>query len=143
LVQDVAMFRASVAYPVEAEAFDFDYFRSRHAPMFAELLGDKCRRFEVHRALSTPGARPPPLMAAAYFWVTSPEPFGAMLTDHGAAIYEDIARIQPDAASARVGRGDLSEAHPPVIGEPSGLDCLAGGGSARAAGMRPACRALR
>jgi uncharacterized protein (TIGR02118 family) len=85
-----AMFCASVAYPLDAENFDFDYFKSRHAPMFARLLGGNCARFEVHRGLATPGAPPPPFLAAAYFWVTSPQAFGETLTEHGAAIYDDI-----------------------------------------------------
>lgn len=87
------MYCASVAYPLEAERFDFEYFRDQHAPMFARLLGDNCVRFEVHRALATPGAPPPPFIAAGYFWVTSPEAFGATLAQHGPAIYADIANF--------------------------------------------------
>lgn len=89
----VFMYCASVVYPTEAENFDFEYFHSRHAPMFAKLLGENCVRFEVHRALATPGAPPPPFAAAAYFWVTSPESFGATLAEHGPTIYADIANF--------------------------------------------------
>jgi hypothetical protein len=52
----------------------------------------------VHRALATPGAPPRPFVAAAYFWVTSAEAFGATLAENGAELYEDIAsfsRTQP------------------------------------------------
>ena len=87
------MFCASVAYPIDSEGFDFEYFRDRHAPMFAELLGDNCQRFEVHRGLATPGAPPPPFAAAAYFWVTSADDFGAALAQHAAEIYGDIANF--------------------------------------------------
>lgn len=87
------MFCASVAYPLDAIDFDFGYFHDRHAPMFAELLGDNCQRFEVHRGLAAPGAPPPPFVAAAYFWVTSAEQFGATLAQHGAEIYGDIANF--------------------------------------------------
>lgn len=87
------MFCASVAYPLDAESFDFHYFRDRHAPMFAGLLGENCQRFEVHRGLATPGAPPPPFVAAAYFWVTSAEAFGATLAANGATIYADIANF--------------------------------------------------
>lgn len=87
------MFCASVAYPTDAEGFDFEYFRGSHAPMFARLLGENCVRFEIHRGLATPGAPPPPFAAAAYFWVTSAEAFGAALGEHGQAIYADIARF--------------------------------------------------
>lgn len=54
------MFCASVVYPFDSESFDFEYFRSRHVPMFTEFLGENCQRFEVHRGLATPGAPPPP-----------------------------------------------------------------------------------
>jgi uncharacterized protein (TIGR02118 family) len=99
------MFCASVAYPPDAEGFDFDYFRDRHAPLFAELLGDNCVRYEVHRGLAAPGAPPPPFVTAAYFWVTSPEAFGAMIGQHATALYTDIAnfsRTQPVRGWAEV-----------------------------------------
>lgn len=99
------MYCASVAYPVDAEGFDLDYFSNSHAPMFANLLGDNCVRFEVHRGLAAPGAPPPPFVAAAYFWVSSAEAFGAALAEHGPAIYADIAkfsRTQPVRGWAEV-----------------------------------------
>jgi uncharacterized protein (TIGR02118 family) len=87
------MFCASVAYPADAEGFDFEYFRDRHAPLFARMLGENCKRFEVHRGLATPGAPPPPFIAAAYFWVESADAFGAALAEHGPSIYADIANF--------------------------------------------------
>jgi uncharacterized protein (TIGR02118 family) len=87
------VFCASVAYPMDVDDFDFDYFRARHAPMFARLLGANCERFEVHRGLAVPGAPPPPFRAAAYFWVVSAEAFAAALAEHGAEIYGDIANF--------------------------------------------------
>jgi uncharacterized protein (TIGR02118 family) len=87
------LFCASVAYPPDSVGFDFEYFRSRHAPMFADLLGENCQRFEVHRGLAAPGAPPPPFVAAAYFWVTSAPAFGASLAEHADAIYGDIANF--------------------------------------------------
>lgn len=99
------MYCASVVYPPDSEGFDFDYFRDRHAPMFADLLGENCVRFEVHRGLGIPGAPPPPFVAAAYFWVTSADDFGATLAAHGEAIYTDIqkfSRTQPIRGWAEV-----------------------------------------
>jgi uncharacterized protein (TIGR02118 family) len=87
------MFCASVTYPIDAENFDVDYFATTHAPMFARLLGDNCVRFEVHRALSPPGAPVATFVAAAYFWVTSAEGFGATLNEHGDKIYSDISNF--------------------------------------------------
>jgi uncharacterized protein (TIGR02118 family) len=99
------MFCASVVYPLDSEGFDFEYFRSRHAPMFAALLGENCQRFEVHRALVMPGAPPPPFVGAAYFWVTSAEAFGAALAQHAEEIYGDIphfSQTQPVRGWAEV-----------------------------------------
>ena len=99
------MFCASVAYPTDAEGFDFAYFRDRHAPLFARLLGANCERFEVHRGLATPGAPPPPFVAAAYFWVSSAEEFGVTLSRHGEEIYADLlnfSRCQPVRGWAEV-----------------------------------------
>jgi uncharacterized protein (TIGR02118 family) len=103
--QDGNMFCASIAYPLNSKGFDFEYFRSRHAPMFAELLGENCQRFEVHRGLATPSAPPPPFAAAAYFWVTSPEAFGVALAQHAEKIYSDIpnfSQTQPVRGWAEV-----------------------------------------
>jgi hypothetical protein len=61
--------------------------------MFAARLGANCARFEVHRALSTPGAPTPPFAAAAYFWVSSPEEFGVALAEHAEEVYADIAKF--------------------------------------------------
>ncbi len=91
------MFCASIAYPPEAEGFDFGYFRDRHVPRFAQLLGDACVRYEVHRGLSAPGAPPPPFVAAAYLWVSSAEVFGATLAEHAAELYADIANFSGTA----------------------------------------------
>ena len=99
------MFCASVAYPLDSVEFDFEYLRDQHAPMFAGLLGENCVRFEVHRGLASPGAPPPPFIAAAYFWVSSAESFGATLSEHGPAIYGDIvnfSQTQPVRGWAQV-----------------------------------------
>lgn len=87
------LYCASVVYPHNAVGFDFDYFRSRHVQMFAEMLGDNCQRFEVHSPIATPDAPPPSFIAAAYFWVSSPERFGAALQQHGERLYADIVNF--------------------------------------------------
>ena len=87
------MFCASGVYPTGVDGFDIEYFLTKHAPMFAEMLGDNCVRWEVHRALASPGAPPPPFTAAAYFWIEDAERFGATLAEHGETIYQDIARF--------------------------------------------------
>jgi len=85
------MFCASVAYPIQqGGTFDFEYFATRHVPMFARFLGENCVRFEIHRNLSSPNAPAPHFLGAAYFWVKSSEQFGAALAQYGEEIYADI-----------------------------------------------------
>jgi len=84
------MYCASVVYPPDAVGFDFEYFKVHHAPMFAKLLGDNRQRFEVHGPIATPQPPPPPFIAAAYFWVSSPEQFGVALQQHSEQLYADI-----------------------------------------------------
>lgn len=93
--QGAAVFCASVVYPT-GPGFDADYFATRHAPRFAQMLGENCVRWEVHRGLAAPGAPPPPFAAAAYFWVRSGEEFGAALAAHGDEIYADIENFSPE-----------------------------------------------
>lgn len=90
------MFCASVTYSAGADRFDIDYFAGTHAPRFAAMLGENCIKWEVHRALATPGAPAPPFAAAAYFWVESAEQFGAQLVAHGPEIYADIANFSSE-----------------------------------------------
>ncbi len=72
----IPTFCASVVYPADAVGFDFEYFATIHAPMFAGILGTNCERFEVHRPLASPGAPQPLVAGAAYFWVRDPQAFG-------------------------------------------------------------------
>jgi uncharacterized protein (TIGR02118 family) len=100
------MYCAAVVYARDPEGrFDLDYFADKHAPMFANRLGDNCRRYEVHIALETPGAPTPDFVAAAYFWVESAAEFGAALASHGPEIYGDIPNFsdrQPSRSWAEV-----------------------------------------
>lgn len=85
------MFCASVAYPItENGTFDFEYFATKHVPMFVRYLGDNCLKFEIHKNLEQPGAPKPLYICSAHFWVKSGEEFGKTLARHGKEIYGDI-----------------------------------------------------
>ena len=73
--------------------FNFEYFATKHVPLFAHLLGDNCIRYEVQKSLEQPGAPKPTYICIAYFWVKSGEAFGATLAQHGKEIYSDIANF--------------------------------------------------
>jgi uncharacterized protein (TIGR02118 family) len=98
----IPTFCASVVYPADAVGFDFEYFATIHAPMFAGILGTNCERFEVHRPLASPSAPQPPFACAAYFWVRDPQAFGAALAEYGDRMYADIANFSQVAAGSWV-----------------------------------------
>jgi uncharacterized protein (TIGR02118 family) len=76
------MFCATVLYPnKEGSSFDFEYYAGTLAPMFANILGDNCVKFEVRRGLVTPGSPAPHCICIASFWVKSDEEFGTSLAD--------------------------------------------------------------
>jgi uncharacterized protein (TIGR02118 family) len=108
------VFCASVTYPLDARRFDGEYFATRHAPMFAALLGDNCVRWEVHRPVRSLGAPEPTFLAAAYFWVRSAERFGRTLAEHGPVIYADVAAVS-DAAPTRAWTEVLPVADQPAL----------------------------
>lgn len=76
------LFCATVLYPWQDGAvFDYELYARTLVPMYAEILGENCVRFEVRKGLTTPGAPAPHFICIASFWVKSKEQFGASLGD--------------------------------------------------------------
>ncbi len=76
------IFCATVLYPYEdGGKFDFDYYAKTLAPMYVNVLGSNCVKFEVRKGLVTPGAPAPHFLCIASYWVKSREQFGASLND--------------------------------------------------------------
>jgi hypothetical protein len=91
------MFCASVVYPADAVGFDFEYFATIHAPMFAGILGTNCERFEVRRPLASPGAPQPPFAAAA----TSGSVIHRRSAQHSLSMATTCMPTSPTSASRR------------------------------------------
>ena len=59
------MIKLSAFYPNgEGKTFDMDYYREKHIPMVAELLGDACKAASVETGLAGLGDNTPPPYAA-------------------------------------------------------------------------------
>ncbi|MEZ5264271.1 MAG: EthD family reductase [Vicinamibacterales bacterium] len=79
------MITVLVLYPkVENATFDMEYYRTRHLPLFASLLGDAC--------LSWGGARVTTGDWLAMGWavITSQDAFDAAMAEHGETIRADV-----------------------------------------------------
>ncbi|WP_199856368.1 EthD family reductase [Lunatibacter salilacus] len=69
------MIKLSALYPKgEGKTFDMDYYRDRHIPMVARLLGDACKAASVETGLAGLGPdTPAPYAACGHLYFDSME----------------------------------------------------------------------
>jgi uncharacterized protein (TIGR02118 family) len=101
------MIKVSVMYPNRPDArFDHDYYRDKHMPMVAQLLGAACRRYSVDKGLGggMPG-QAAPFVAQCHLYFDSVEAFQATFAPHGKAIMADVPNytdLQPQVQVSEV-----------------------------------------
>jgi len=62
----------TVLYPSEGNAsFDFEFYRTRHARLIEDILGDSLHRIEVRRGTPGPDGRPPLYTAVISIWISN------------------------------------------------------------------------
>lgn len=86
------MIKVSVMYPHQAEArFDHAYYREKHMPMVAGLLGEACRGWGVDEGVSggAPGV-PAPYLCIGHLLFDSVEAFQTAFRPHFKAIMADV-----------------------------------------------------
>ena len=86
------MIKVSILYPHKTDVrFDHAYYRERHMPMVAGLLGEACKGWGVEEGISggAPGV-PPPYVCIGHLLFDSVEAFQAAFRPHGKAIMADI-----------------------------------------------------
>jgi len=78
------MIKVSVMYPnKEGVRFDHDYYRDKHMPLLAKILGEACRSYMIDKGLAgrEPGGEPP-FAAACSVYCESVEAVRAALAAH-------------------------------------------------------------
>jgi uncharacterized protein (TIGR02118 family) len=94
------MIKLSVMYPNgEGKTFDMDYYKNKHIPMVAGLLGDAVKGATVEAGLGSvePGSTAP-YAAMGNLYFESMETFGSSFGPHAAEIMADTpnyTNIQP------------------------------------------------
>ena len=86
------MIKFNVLYPQsEGARFDHDYYREKHMPMVARLLGSACLSYSIDKGLAggTPGA-PSPFFASCSVVCDSVQSLQQALAPHGREIMADI-----------------------------------------------------
>jgi len=82
--KETSLFCATALYPNEKGAsFDFEHYSKALIPLYLEILGDNCVKYEIRRGLAAPGTPAPPFICIANFWVKSMEKFGASMATPG------------------------------------------------------------
>jgi uncharacterized protein (TIGR02118 family) len=60
----------SVFYPAkDNEAFDFDFYRNRHAPLIKDILGPSLHKIEVRKGTTGPDGAEPTFIAVISIWI--------------------------------------------------------------------------
>ena len=60
----------TVLYPAkDNDAFDFEFYRNRHAPLIKEIMGPSLHRFELRKGTGTPDGQPPTYIAVISIWI--------------------------------------------------------------------------
>ncbi len=88
---DEGMVKVTLLYPGgEGKTFDMDYYKNKHMPMVAELMGDAMKKVTIDEGISgrTP-EDPIPYMAIGYLWFDK-------LEDYQNAIGPAIGQILAD-----------------------------------------------
>ncbi len=86
------MIKFNVLYPhAQGQRFDHDYYRSRHMPLVARLLGSACLSYTLDKGLAggAPGAAPP-YVAGCSVLCDSVESLQRALGPHVAEIMADL-----------------------------------------------------
>lgn len=86
------MIKISILYPNKPDArFDHAYYRDKHMPMVAGLMGDLVKGWGVDQGLSggAPGV-PAPYIAIGYLLFDSIQAFQEAFRPHGKAIGADL-----------------------------------------------------
>ena len=101
------MIKLSAFYPNgEGKTFDMDYYRDKHVPMVAELLGDACKAASVEAGLAGLGDdTPAPYAACGHLYFDSmadlQNSFGANI-DQIVGDVPNFTNIQPEVQIGEV-----------------------------------------
>jgi uncharacterized protein (TIGR02118 family) len=81
----------TVLYPSGPDIkFDFDYYKTKHAPLIRRLYGKGIARIELRRGVATQDNSPLPYVAVINIWIGSQKAFDAAAAKHAAELIADV-----------------------------------------------------
>ena len=97
---DQGLVKVTILYPnAEGKTFDMDYYKTKHMPMVAELLGEAMTHYKIDKGIAGRSAEEPiPYLAVGYLYFESLEAYQTAFGPHAEKIVGDIpnyTNIQP------------------------------------------------
>jgi len=88
----------TIVYPrKDGATFDFDYYRTRHATLVADALGDKLDRMEIRKGIAAADGSAPPYVCVATIWlrgsISSKESLAGLLGGRESELARDVANF--------------------------------------------------
>ena len=61
----------TILYPAkDNDGFDFEFYKTRHAPLIKDICGDACAKIEVRRGTDIQTGVPPQYVATITIWIS-------------------------------------------------------------------------
>ena len=90
----------SVMYKNDDESFNFEYYNTKHIPLFMKTFGKAVHKVEVRKGVAAPGGPKPLYIAIANIWIADEAAFGKIAAEHMGKFAADL----PNYAK-----------HPPIV----------------------------
>ncbi len=97
---DKGLVKVTILYPnAEGKTFDMDYYKTKHMPMVAELMGEAMSHFKIDKGIAGRTAEEPiPYLAVGYLYFENLEAYQTAFGPNAEKIVGDIpnyTNIQP------------------------------------------------
>ena len=89
----------TVFYPSkDNDAFDHEFYRTRHAPLIENILGKSLHKLEVRRGLAAPDGTPPLYTAVISIWIADWDAYEKAMTARAQELIDEVplfTRVMP------------------------------------------------
>jgi uncharacterized protein (TIGR02118 family) len=81
----------TVLYPAEGnDSFDFEFYRTRHAPLIEDILGASLHRIEIRKGTATADGKPPAFIAVISIWIADWAAYEAAMAKRAQELIDEV-----------------------------------------------------
>ena len=81
----------TILYPAkDNEGFDFDFYRTRHAPLIKDILGHSMHKIEIRKGVSDPQNPNPQYIAVISIWVSDWEHYQKVIQARQQELIDEV-----------------------------------------------------